>query len=215
MSDIPTPLPSGSRAGDTELVSLPLWGEVGTREALRGEMTPLEEKQGPLGSLSLKPATAAPHPFGEISNERLESRDQESRTEERRGCVRAGGWGRARIRCAGLPSSGSSDFCRPCVLFRSLGCLVDVQMVVPHRVLPISASQNVPENTTSACSHTQLDLESTGLGLRSVASEPSVLGPPHLCSQLERIYCDFDQPGLGTGKGGNFPNLHFTESVLI
>lgn len=43
-------------------------------------MTPLEEKQGPLGSLSFKPATAAPHPFGEISNERLESRDQESRT---------------------------------------------------------------------------------------------------------------------------------------
>ena len=56
----------------------------GGRWAPRGaerEMTPPEEKQGPLGSLSLKPATAAPHPFGKISNERLESRDQESRTE--------------------------------------------------------------------------------------------------------------------------------------
>lgn len=50
------------------------------------EMTPPEEKQGPLGSLNLKPATAAPHPFGKISNESLESRDQETQD--------AGGGGR-------------------------------------------------------------------------------------------------------------------------
>lgn len=128
----------------------------------------------------------------------------------------AGVWGRARIRWQALPSSGSSDFCSLCVLFRSLGCLVDVQMVVPHWVL-ISASQNVPENTTSACSHTQARPGiHRPLPFRSVASEPSVLGS-RICAAnwsaftVTLISLDWET----SRKGGNFPNLHSTESVLI
>ena len=125
-------------------------------------------------------------------------------------------WGRAQSRAAGPFQSGSSDFCRPCVLFRSLGCLVEVQMVVPHGVL-ISASQNVPENTACACSHTQARPGiHRALPFRSVASEPSVLGP-RICAAswstftVTLISLDWE----ASRKRGIFPNLHSTESVLI
>lgn len=93
-----------------------------------------------------------------------------------------GGWGECGAVVQALPSSGSSDFCRPCVLFRSLGCLVEIQMVVPHRVV-ISASQASLRTPRVLVPILRLDVESTGpcpfaLWLLSRASWGPAFGQP-------------------------------------
>ena len=127
-----------------------------------------------------------------------------------------GGWGERRAVGQALPSSGSSDFCRPCVLVRSLGCLVEIQTVVPHRVV-ISASQASLRTPRVLVPILRLDVESTGpYPFALLASEPSVLGPCIWAANWSTFTMTLISLDWETSrKRGNFPNLHSTESVLI
>ena len=96
--------------------------------------------------------------------------------------MREGDGGERRAVGQALPSSGSRDFCRLCVLVRSLGCLVEIQTVVPPRVVS-SASQASLRTPRVLVPILRLDVESTGpcplaLWLLSRVSWGPALGQP-------------------------------------